>query len=121
MVAGAKTVVLHHPSDAACLYPSGDRNAKSVFSNVDPRLDAATTAARFPDAAKCRPVIARVEAGDVLYIPNGWWHHVKADPGRNISVNYWYRLHADKVSTDALLAEFGKLYAEKRPARPTDP
>ena len=115
MVSGAKTVVLRHPADAAFLYPSGDRNANSVFSNVDPRLSRAETAARFPLLAECRPVAVTVRAGDVLYIPTGWWHEITGAPGPNVSVNYWYRLRGDKVAHDALLEEFGRVYAEKRP------
>lgn len=117
MVRGSKRVVLHHPSDAAFLYPSGDRNAKSVFSMVDARLDAATLAERFPDASRASPVAAIVEAGDVLYIPAGWWHDVRGAPGHNVSLNYWYRLAAEKRSPAALVALFADTYAAKRPLR----
>ena len=117
MVDGAKTVVLHHPYDAKFLYPSGDRNAKSVFSMVDPRLDVETLEKTFPDFAKARPVAVTVDKGDVLYIPMGWWHDVRGHPGRNISINFWYRLHDDKISPDGLLQEFEDLYVAKRPAK----
>ena len=117
MVDGAKVVTLHHPGDGDCLYPSGDRNAKSVFSLVDPRLDGAEIAARFPKTAAARPLEVTVRKGDMLYIPLGWWHFIRALPGRNMSINYWYRLSAAKTSSDGLLREFERLYVAKRPPR----
>ena len=56
-----------------------------------------------------------MEKGDVLYIPLGWWHDVRAAPGRNMSVNFWYHLSAEKASSDGLLREFEALYVAKRP------
>ena len=53
----------------------------------------------------------------MLYIPLGWWHFIRALPGRNMSVNYWYRLSAAKTSSDGLLREFERLYVAKRPPR----
>jgi len=117
MVDGAKVVTLHHPGDGDCLYPSGDRNAKSVFSLVDPRLDGAEIAARFPKTADARPLEVTVRTGDMLYIPLGWWHFIRALPGRNMSINYWYRLSGAKTSSDGLLREFERLYVAKRPPR----
>lgn len=35
--------------------------------------------------------VADLEAGDALYIPALWWHHVEARAGFNVLVNYWYR------------------------------
>ena len=37
---------------------------------------------------------ARLEAGDALFIPKGWWHSVKSEldeGGLNGSVNWWFR------------------------------
>ncbi|GAB0136911.1 hypothetical protein EsDP_00005196 [Epichloe bromicola] len=37
---------------------------------------------------------AELEAGDALFIPEGWWHSVKSvgsDGGLNGSVNWWFR------------------------------
>ena len=32
----------------------------------------------------------KLEAGDILFIPVYWWHHVKSSKGRNLAINYWY-------------------------------
>lgn len=35
--------------------------------------------------------IAELNAGDALYIPRMWWHHVKSTAKFNVLVNYWVR------------------------------
>ncbi|KAH8067622.1 cupin-like domain-containing protein [Aureococcus anophagefferens] len=114
LMLGRGVVTLHHPGDGDCLYPSGDRNAKSVFSLVDPRLDGAEIAARFPKTAGARPLEVTVRKGDMLYIPLGWWHFIRALPGRNMSINHWYPQRR-ATSSDGL-REFARAVA-KRPPR----
>jgi hypothetical protein len=45
---------------------------------------------RFPLFQKATPISIRVEKGESLVIPKGWWHHVKSFGSRCISVNFWY-------------------------------
>lgn len=35
--------------------------------------------------------VADLEAGDAIFIPSMWWHHVEALSDVNILVNYWWR------------------------------
>jgi hypothetical protein len=35
--------------------------------------------------------VAELEAGDAIFIPSMWWHHVEALSDFNILVNYWWR------------------------------
>lgn len=44
----------------------------------------------FPLFEKATPVSFRVEKGECLTIPKGWWHHVKSFGSRCLSVNFWY-------------------------------
>lgn len=44
---------------------------------------------RFRQALEAAEV-AELEAGDALYLPYAWWHHVRSLEGFNILVNYWW-------------------------------
>jgi Cupin-like domain len=48
---------------------------------------------RFPRfaAAMRHAQVAEMEAGDALYIPGMWWHHVEALDAFNVLVNYWWQ------------------------------
>ncbi len=45
---------------------------------------------RFRDAL-AHAQVAELEAGDALYIPAMWWHHVEGLAAFNVLVNYWWR------------------------------
>ncbi len=45
---------------------------------------------RFADALQ-HAQVAELEAGDALYIPSLWWHHVEGLAPFNVLVNYWWR------------------------------
>ncbi|MEI9903480.1 MAG: cupin-like domain-containing protein [Asticcacaulis sp.] len=45
-----------------------------------PRLPSALAAGR----------TAELEPGDAIYIPYGWWHHVRSLSAFNLLVNYWW-------------------------------
>lgn len=45
-----------------------------------------------------RPFECTVKAGEVLYLPSMWFHHVRQsadDGGLTIAVNYWYDMQFD--------------------------
>jgi ribosomal protein L16 Arg81 hydroxylase len=69
-IVGRKQLVLVPPTQTHLLY-----NDLNVFSEVDaerPDLQ------RFPRFARATPVTVLVEPGQALFIPVGWWHHVRA-------------------------------------------
>jgi lysine-specific demethylase 8 len=86
-VVGAKRVLLFSPADSPCLYPS--RGVLNNTSSVDcdaPDLDAFP---RFRDAVGFAGELA---AGELLYIPPLWWHHIRAlEP--SFSVSFWWGKH----------------------------
>ncbi|SEN45511.1 Cupin-like domain-containing protein [Sphingomonas gellani] len=48
---------------------------------------------RFRDALE-HAQVAELDAGDALYVPAMWWHHVEGLAAFNILVNYWWRTAA---------------------------
>ncbi|KAG8049829.1 hypothetical protein GUJ93_ZPchr0009g938 [Zizania palustris] len=45
-----------------------------------------------------KPIHCTVRAGEMLYLPSMWFHHVSQSPGPNgltIAVNYWYDMQFD--------------------------
>mmetsp|Transcript_65625 Transcript_65625/g.148099 ORF Transcript_65625/g.148099 Transcript_65625/m.148099 type:complete len:273 (+) Transcript_65625:238-1056(+) len=84
-VTGAKHFLLFAPSDERLLYPSQDP-LQPNSSRVDveaPDLEA------FPHFSEATPFEATLEAGDLLYIPRRWWHHVRS-LSRSTSVTFWW-------------------------------
>jgi len=45
---------------------------------------------RFRDALR-HAQVAELDAGDALFIPSMWWHHVEGLEPFNVLVNYWWR------------------------------
>ena len=69
-VAGRKAFTLFPPAQTHLLY-----NDLNVFSEVDveqPDLE------RFPRYARATPLTVILEPGQTLFLPVGWWHHVRA-------------------------------------------
>ncbi|XP_051188363.1 lysine-specific demethylase JMJ32 [Lolium perenne] len=73
------------------------------WSSVDPYPaspeEMAAQASSFPLYFKGpRPIHCTVRAGEMLYLPSMWFHHVSQSPGPNgltIAVNYWYDMQFD--------------------------
>ncbi|XP_033124089.1 bifunctional peptidase and (3S)-lysyl hydroxylase Jmjd7-like [Anneissia japonica] len=47
-----------------------------------------------PEFAQARPIKCTLRAGDLLYLPSLWFHHVHQSHGC-IAVNYWYDMEFD--------------------------
>jgi hypothetical protein len=45
---------------------------------------------KFKEAIK-NAQVAEVEAGDAIFIPSMWWHHVESLSQFNVLINYWWR------------------------------
>ena len=39
---------------------------------------------------QAHPITVIVQAGQTLYLPVGWWHHVRQVGGTTIAINWWY-------------------------------
>lgn len=74
-IEGRRRVTLFAPADGPRLYPHPLRTLNAHHSQV--RVEAPDLA-RFPRYAEARPVEVLLEAGEVLFIPRGWWHHFES-------------------------------------------
>ncbi|KAG7178031.1 Bifunctional peptidase and (3S)-lysyl hydroxylase Jmjd7-like [Homarus americanus] len=110
VVSGYKDFILLPPTDSAWVpyksYPAAtykettagsfiiqeDTNTGSVpwicIDPVKPDLE------KYPQYKHASPVFCRVHAGDALYLPSLWFHHVRQSHAC-IAVNYWYDMEYD--------------------------
>ena len=81
---GRKKFYVFHSSDP--VYPHAWRSSTPHLSRVDPE---APDLARFPRLASARPLETELEPGDVLFLPQRFWHHARALT-TSVSVNFWW-------------------------------
>ncbi len=91
VVAGRRRFLLFPPDQIANLYigPLDRTPSGSPVSMVDPNNPDLSAYPRFPAALE-HAQTAELEAGDAIYIPYMWWHHVDSLAGFNMLVNYWW-------------------------------
>lgn len=91
VVAGKRIFTLFPPDEVANLYPGPFEltPAGPTISMVD--FDAPDLARfpRFPQAMD-KALVAELNAGDGIYIPYLWWHHVRSTEPVNLLINYWW-------------------------------
>jgi hypothetical protein len=86
-IRGRKRFLLFPPLDYLSFYPPLDSSLYSPgFSKVDPDNPDFESFPNFPWQEKREVTL---EAGEILYLPPFWWHHVKA-VDENISLSFWY-------------------------------
>ena len=85
-VRGSKRFTLYAPHHAEQLHT---RKVNTVLyaSKFDPERP---DTSRFPEAAQLKALKCTVRAGEMLYLPAGWFHHVRA-MDFSLSVNRWAR------------------------------
>lgn len=101
VVEGEKQFTIFPPEDADRLYTQG--RIASVEPNGVIRYEAGTGAghphfsridtelvdtARFPRYAEATPRRVTIGAGDLFFMPAGWFHEVRSS-GRHIAINFW--------------------------------
>ena len=84
---GSKYVRLYAPSLREALYPHTEGPHAGVSSQVVD-LDA-DHAARFPRFGAAPYADVVLNAGEMLYIPPGWWHYVESRE-TSFSVSFWW-------------------------------
>lgn len=73
------------------LTPSAPGTPRVRWSSVlDPRISES-----LPSSA--HPLHITIHAGETLYLPAGWWHHV-SQTGRTIALNWWFDMEMRGMS-----------------------
>jgi len=100
VVAGCRRFTLFPPEQLKNLYigPLEYSPAGRPVSMVDLQNPDFERFPRFVDALAAAEV-AELEAGDAIYVPYYWWHHVRSLSSFNVLINYWWNDGpADSVS-----------------------
>ena len=79
------------PLDVLRLVPSGPTSPKVRWSSIKDPLDASEASL---DPAS---INVTLQSGDTLYLPAGWWHHVR-QKDLTIALNWWYDMEARGMS-----------------------
>ncbi len=82
-VHGTKDVILAAPESARNLHVFADCHTKSQVAPQHPDLK------KFPRFRRATLLQARLEPGDVLFLPRGWWHYF-ASSESSISLSCWH-------------------------------
>ena len=92
IVAGHRRFTLFPPDQIGNLYvgPLEFNPAGQPISLVDFAAPDFQRFPRFADALETARV-AELGAGDAIFIPSMWWHHIEALDAFNVLVNYWWR------------------------------
>ncbi|GFR09993.1 bifunctional peptidase and [Trichonephila clavata] len=121
VVRGSKEFILYPPILAAWVpyktfrksqycWEDGKCKIKDLDDEVkwvpfDPKLD---NDKKFPMVSQLKKYHIILEAGDMLYLPALWFHHVEQSHSC-IAVNYWYEMKYDmKYAFFRLMDEFGQ-------------
>ncbi len=90
VIAGRRRFLLFPPEQVANLYIGPiDKPFPPPLSLVDP---AAPDFDRFPKFRRALQAarVAHLQAGDAIFMPKHWWHHVTSLEPYNVLVNYWW-------------------------------
>lgn len=89
---GRRRFTLFPPDQFRNLYlgPIDNTPAGRAVSMVDFHAPDLAAHPRFREALR-NAQVAELDAGDALYIPSTWWHHVEGLDPFNALVNYWWR------------------------------
>jgi Cupin-like domain len=116
-VAGRRRFTLFPPDQISNLYPgplepTPGGQVVSMVNFADPDHDRYPLFAEAVAAAQ----VAELEAGDVLFYPALWWHHVEALEAFNVLINYWWNTSPAFMDTPQNALLHAMLSLRDRPA-----
>eukprot|EP01130_Rhizamoeba_saxonica_P018906 TRINITY_DN9638_c0_g1_i1.p1 TRINITY_DN9638_c0_g1~~TRINITY_DN9638_c0_g1_i1.p1 ORF type:complete len:372 (+),score=42.55 TRINITY_DN9638_c0_g1_i1:1-1116(+) len=74
-IRGEKRVTIYSPYDEDNLYISSKYEPGSILSQIDPKKPDLN---KFPKLANAKPLTVVLKAGEMMFIPSGWFHTVEA-------------------------------------------
>ncbi|XP_031573173.1 uncharacterized protein LOC116307162 [Actinia tenebrosa] len=86
VIHGHKSVILVSPEYSNYLY--ADDSLVLGVSDIDPQ---SVDMEKFPRVKNVRYQLANVEEGDIVYIPNMWWHQVVSRSERQQAIALWWK------------------------------
>ena len=86
LVDGEKVFLLAAPAESDRVYPYGLRDGLANGARIDPERP---DYARFPRSRELRWQTARLGPGETLFLPHGWWHHVRTARA-TVALNTWW-------------------------------
>ncbi|MBS2016683.1 MAG: cupin-like domain-containing protein [Deltaproteobacteria bacterium] len=92
VVRGDKEVHLFAPRERRNLYPC---SAFGAFGALNSRVRLDEVGPAFPRVRRAHYWRTKVVAGETLYIPPFFWHHVRSG-GESVAVNVWFHLEPRK-------------------------
>jgi hypothetical protein len=92
VAAGRRRFTLFPPDQFRNLYlgPVDNTPAGRAVSMVDFHAPDFAKHPRFREALR-HAQVAELDAGDAVFVPSMWWHHVEGLEAFNVLVNYWWR------------------------------
>jgi jumonji domain-containing protein 7 len=78
------------PDGGLALKPSLTVSPIRWSSVIDPNIPGSLP-------AEAHPIRITVDAGETLYLPAGWWHHVR-QADNTIALNWWYDMEMRGMS-----------------------
>ncbi|NP_001089113.1 HSPB (heat shock 27kDa) associated protein 1 L homeolog [Xenopus laevis] len=92
-VEGRKTWHLFPPEDTPYMYPTRiPYEESSIFSKVN---IVKPDQSRFPLFSRASPHVVTLHPGQVLFVPQHWWHYVQSVDDITVSINSWIELDSD--------------------------
>jgi hypothetical protein len=118
-VLGRKRVVLYDPEPDCAFYRMPFRSSNGRSSWHVSRIGSVDSADydAHPLFRQARAVESVVEQGDIVFIPNFYWHEVHSLDSPSVSLSYWWdqRTVAETQAAIAKLTEFVSFYEAQSP------
>ncbi|XP_019630143.1 PREDICTED: uncharacterized protein LOC109474297 [Branchiostoma belcheri] len=113
VVSGRKTVLVSHPKYSHQLY----MNDFTVLPGLAPLDPEEIDLVRYPGVAEVDYTIAELEAGDMLFVPQYWYHQVRSEGDPNIAFSIWFEQFTecnerveDEVDPDLMVVESTEVF-----------